>query len=721
MRISIVPPKTFTSMYNPSKLEPKLNNPTQRANELNDPQFEEQQGYFPYDLTHHEYLTPRFGEVTPTCNMHTIPGDRVVFNGNEKTVLTQINGNFLGTVNEYSDSFFVPLRSLIPNNYEKLIPNPTKGDDLPISALPKFPLAAFVNSYLHSTRTVRIENEGVLTQTMAVRELMRFAYEWDNDADMAFAFNVALTRWFALLTMFSRGQLLDYLGYSLSEEFQEVIDDVFYSFWNNPSRNDVETIDLFYSPTGDVIDSSQNLGNQADTRPSRTLSEFRDVISYAFEHGFIINFTALYDQLGIDDTGIVEKLQRFESLLWSYLQFNNYSSENYQQLITKYDTEVYQATDNYQYINLFTPLAYQQVIAQYYSNNSVDNIFNADLYMQNLRAVMFPSIDGVSSSEPVFLYNGVETRYDLISLASSLYSLVSLDAPDGFLTRQYLFITLVFLLRNSLRYGDYFATARPNMLAVGDLTINVEDGAVSPIDITQNLLKQRYLNAANYIGSGFLPYMASIFGVTPSDTGTYPRFISHYKQTLRSDIVTNTADETGRQYTNLLGFSNGNSWDCFIDDYGVILVLKSYDVLPVYSKGVDRTFGFSDRFDLFNPMLQNIGDQPILSTEIGGDFEYIFGYTMRNAEYKYKVSRAHGAFVRSLRGFYMPFPVDYYKNVLGGLKINPDFIRDRPFFFDSVVSQQTGTSPADYYHFIVSCVNTLKTARKMQATPAVLF
>lgn len=701
-------------MFNPSKPEPKLNNPTQRANELNDPQFEQQQGYFPYDLTHSEFLTTRYGEVTPTCNMHTIPGDRVVFRGNDKTVLTQINGNFLGTVNEYSDSFFVPLRSLYPNNYEKLIPNPTKGDDLPITALPKFPLGAFVRNYLYSEKTVRVLSDGDVLQNLSINSLMHLNFP--RQFGFWFAMDVALTRWFALLTMFSRGQLLDYLGYSLSVDMQKCVDEIFSFVWSSKLEN-ISDINFYYPPAFDTIDGAQT--DIADKRPVSILSEFRDALDYGFEHGYIFDF---YGFLGFDILqSLFVLLLQFEQELKLYLSFDRYSDDVFQTLVSRYDTMESAPTNGYEYINLFSVLAYQQVIAQYYTNNSVDNIFNSDLFMQNLKAVMFPSSDGMSSSLPIFLYNGVETQYDLISLGASLYSLVASDARDGLLVRQYHFITIMFLLRNSLRYGDYFATARPTMLAVGDLTINVENGAVSPIDITQNLLKQRYLNAANYIGSGFLPYMASIFGVTPSDTGTYPRFIAHYKQTMRSDVVTNTANETGRQYTNLLGYSDGNSWDCFIDDYGVILVLKSYDVLPVYSKGVDKTFGFTDRFDLFNPMLQNIGDQPILGSEIGGDYDYVFGYTMRNAEYKYKVSRAHGAFVRSLRGFFLPFPADYYRNLDGGLNINPDFIRDRPFFFDSVVSQMQGISPSEYYHFIVSCVNELKTARNMQATPPVLF
>lgn len=701
-------------MFNPSKPEPKLNNPTQRSNELNDPQFEEQQGYFPYDLTHSEFLTTRYGEVTPTCHLHTIPGDRIVFRGNDKTVLTQINGNFLGTINEYSDSFFVPTRSLYPINYEKLIPNPIKGDDLPVTALPKFPIGLFARAYMFSEKLVFINSDGEMLYSLSINDFMH--YEFDiNDSIVAADF--ATTRWFALLAMFSRGQLLDYLGYSLSERMQSIIDDIYQYLIDNTDEG-VDKVNLYYPPSDDVIDGANF--EIAINRPFRTTPEIRDAISYAFEHGYIIAFDEVVEDFSSFVNNLKSKFIAFEEELLYYLGDSDVSID-FESLVHEFDSSNFDIIERYQFINLFSVLAYQQVIAQYYSNNSVDNIFNADLYMQNLRAIMFPSLNGVSSSEPVFSYNGVETRYDLISLGASLYSLVAVDAPDGLIVRQYHYITLMFLLRNSLRYGDYFATARPNMLAVGDLTINIQDGAVSPIDITQNLLKQRYLNAANYIGSGFLPYMASIFGVTPSDTGTYPRFISHYKTTLRSDIVTNTSNEQGKQVTNLLGYSDGNSWDCFIDDYGVMLVLKSYDVLPVYNKGVENTFGFSDRFDLFNPMLQNMGDQPILGSEIGGTYDYVFGYTMRNAEYKYKVSRAHGAFVRSLRGFFLPFPVDYYKQMNGLMHIDSDFIRDRPFFMDSVVSQMTGVSPSEYYHFIVSCVNELKTARKMQATPPILF
>ena len=77
---------------NPSVKPEMLNNPTQRANSLNDPQFSEQQGYFPYDLSHGEYITPRFGEGTPTMHLDTVPADRFSVNSIQYKFCIIMNG-----------------------------------------------------------------------------------------------------------------------------------------------------------------------------------------------------------------------------------------------------------------------------------------------------------------------------------------------------------------------------------------------------------------------------------------------------------------------------------------------------------------------------------------------------------------------------------------------------------------------------------------------------
>lgn len=694
--------------FNPAKGLSQTATPTQRMNEVNDPDFQNAQGYFPYDLTHQEFITPRFGEVTPSMFLHTVGGDRIAHHDNMKTILNQINGNFLSTINQYVDSYYVPLRSLFPYNYEKLIPNPTKGDDLPNAALPQFALSLFFKEYLASTLSYTIQEQGVQPVTATLVNIMDGTTTTNN--------RFRLARFMTFLYMVSRGQLLDYLGVcfddntiSTKSKFQDVVDEAFNEIYNLFLGPDTTGIGIIYECDVNLVSNQISMIPNSWHRSYKidSKSALRDAIASCIERGYYPVPPSFWSPT----------LDYCVEYFINYFTNHSYNRVGYIDAINTSDDPF-----NVGHINLSTILAYQQVIAQYFTNDSIDSIFNSELYMQNLRSVMYPSING-KSTEFTFEYNGVSTEYDLISAGGTYHSLLSNDTA-GNLNRQYAFASLMFVLRRSLRFGDYFSTARPNLLAVGQLSINVADGAVSPIDVTKNLLMQRYLNAANYIGSGFMKYMQSIFGVTPSDSGTYPRFIAHRKIPLANDVTTNTADNQGYQTTNLIGFTDSNGFDIFVDDFGVILNLVSYDVMPVYKSGIDNTYHFADRFDYFNPMLQGIGDQHIRVSEIIGNPEYrtlTFGYTMRNAEYKYKVSRAHGAFVNSLPGFMLPYPLSRYTEDFEDLHIDSDFIRDKPSYIDSIIPSQTGVSPAEYFHFVLSCTNEVNCARKIQTTPPVLF
>lgn len=708
---------------NPALRSEQLNNPMQRASKINDPEFSNQQGYFPYDLTHSEFITPRFGEVTPSMHLDTVPADRFVVHHNAKTVLNQIDGNLLSTVNQYVDSFYVPFRSVFPYNFEKLIPNPTKGDDLPNSALPQVPFGYLINDFLFS--------EDLYTLYFGEGNSMKFQLGLPSEINFAdYAGNARfpelqfyIARLTLLATILSRGQLLDYFGvqFDFSQEnffevnsvLQSAIDQFFYELYHNLYSQDESSI--FGYPLS-LTDDAFYLSTSSPTYSTSVsnLSTFRQAISDILERGDLVWFTL--------DTGSSNLDEAYANLVGVLREiFGKFSSISI--------SEIDNSTNPFQsgFLNIGKILAYQQCIAHYYVNNSVDNIFTSELFMQNLRSIMFPSVNGLST-EPTFDYNGVSTEYDLISSGAWIRSLLDSN-HRGYMNRQYVYLTVMFLMRRSLRYGDYFATARPRMLAVGQLSISVADGAVSPIDVTQNLLKQRYLNAANYIGSGILQWYASMYGVTPSDTGTFPRFLAHRKIELQNQITNNTAQDQGAQTTNLVGYSDNNAFDVFIDDFGYILSVVSYDVLPVYCSGIDSTYRLADRFDFFNSMMQNIGDEPILIEELYGDIGNddavsVFGYTMRDSKYKFKKSRAHGAFVNSLPGFLFKYPYGLISNEVSLYEyygISPEFIRDKPIYMDSLVPKMTGISPASYFHFVVSVVNQVHAARKIQATPPVLF
>lgn len=724
---------------NPAMREEMLSNPIQRANPLNDPKFKEIQGYNNYDLNNMQAITPRFGEVTPNTVFETVPGDRHMLHGNCKTVLNQIDANLYSKVNEYMDYFYVPMRCVFPINYEKIVPNPTKGSDLPWKALPQIPLLAFLKSFIDSQAYISLYS--VLVENAepdfgaSVSEAVQDGIS-DDGSSITTVF--ALNQLLYLATILSRGQLLDYLGYTpdlpLSQEFgsddglyrpyvsvlQQKIDALFDSLLSDGQTSFTPLLRGWdFTDTSAGLRNSDYFLDHASPNPARLkvrylptaaqwrLDSFRAALYDCFEKGLFIDIDLLDGQV----QSVRAAMRDFVAAL---NRFGSFSIP---------DESAAEPFSDGGFINPLRLAAYQLSVAEYMTNDSVDNVYTAELYMQNLRSIMFPSNNGVSQ-EPTFDYNGVDTEYDLLTTGAFERAFFN-NFVEGAALRSQVFASTFLMLRRSLRYGDYFSTGRPNLLAVGQLGIPVSQSQVNPIDVTKNLVMQRFLNAVNWVGSRFVNYVTALFGVKPSDTGCHPTFIAHRKVELNRDTVTNTAGDQGRQTTNLIGTTDSQAIDVFIDDFGCIIGVTSFDVLPMYPSGIDRNFTNSDRYSMFNSMLQNVGDQEIQVSELTGvpkTNSLVFAYMVRYAQYKFGVSRAHGAFVNHLPGFVMKYPwQSLVDSSDGSVRISPDFIRDKPYYFDQFFAQRTGLSPAAYYHFQVPVTNQHSAARKMQYQPPVLF
>ena len=736
--------------FNPSKKVDELSTPSNlRKNQTNDPGFENQVGYYPYDLSHTEVLASCFGLVTPSMHLITAMGDRHVVKDDTKTILNRINGNFLNTINQYVDSFFISNRTVFPNNWDKLIPNPVKGDDLPNSARPVVPLVAYIQSFYADTATkislrgVNLDGEeSVLTELSSrfvfsrITEVAELLDELTPDDDFEFDLPTSLVVGYGISQMtflayiLSRGQLLDYLGVQFDfrstdgyeKSFQYKIDRFFDTYYALLQKEQIPLLNVVPSPSSDSYNFDTGVirsGNNGINTPS----DFRERYMTAIERGELL-VPYFYNILVYSNASLykdffnsyVDLCDALVNLFGGGFQNDTIANVDAQVDFNKYG----------KYLNISKCLAYQLTIAQHYTNDSVDNIFTSELFMQLLRASMYPSVNNVTS-EPTFDFNGVPTEYDYISYGGFYNSLISSNTP-GIYSRRYIVGSLLFTLRRSLRYGDYFTTGRTRMLAVGQLSIPVDgDTSVNPVDVTLGLVTQRFLNAANRVGNKPLAYYASIMGVSPSDMPSIPRYIGHRKIELENRVITNTAGSQGEQTTNLVGYSDNMGFDVFIDDYGILLSLNSYDCLPIYNSGIDADNYLSDRFEFFNPMMQNIGDQPIRLSELVGElsnYTKTFAYTVRNAEYKYKNSKAHGVLCYNLPGFLLKFPTFRFDSWSGNLplrNIDPDFIRDKPSLLDSLIPQITGCSPGEYYHFIVSVHNSVKSARLIQKAPGILF
>lgn len=761
-------------MNNPQKRQDLLDNPIERSNPVNEPDYAHEEGYNSFNLTQPIVGTARFGEATPVSVFDTISADRHLVSEGVQMFMDEIQNRVMNEMRSYVDYFNVPMRCLYPNNWDKIIVHPNKGDDVPFTALPSVPLIAFFGRFLDSDVSVTVTDYfddytfnlsyGTLdgTSTFTVDDVLSSWESFAQGQDQGQVFNdlniqnFGLARLLYLCFIVSRGQLLDNLGVSFDDVkdasidhnyqqyqsvFQEKVDAVFNALLR-PYYDEFNGLDAFRPALfGIDISSGEILTNDINLEWDSSLVKVRYVPTYDPDEG----------EFDFDLSGFRAALYEcFEKGLYPYIMLVSnddslpdyypmgmdrnlkdlyyYFKEYFGQYLTHTDTttDFDEFFDSGQF-NISRVVAYQQVVAEYMTNDHVDNIFSAELWMQNVRSLMFPSDDGVSS-EPTFDYNGVSTEYDLFTTGAFNRAWFGDWSYNGYLKRILPFLSNVFIQRRSLRFKDYFASARPTMLAVGDLQIPVTDGTVSPIDTTKGLMMQRFFNAVNRWRRKTANYMASLFGAVPSDTGCKPAWIVRRANGFSRDTVSNTTSDTqqGKISTNLVSSTSDFAFDIFVDDFGVVVGLLTIDVLPYYPAGIDRAYRHYDRFSLFNPMLQNVGDQEIRRDELTGDINLgattPFGYATRYAEYKQSSPRARGGFVNDIpaRAFVYPlrniFDVDYRDFT----KISPDFIRDAPYYLDSFKAISTGLSPAQYYHMTYSVNNPHSSARKVAVWPGIL-
>lgn len=372
-----------------------------------------------------------------------------------------------------------------------------------------------------------------------------------------------------------------------------------------------------------------------------------------------------------------------------------------------------------EYVNISKLVAYQFAYCQFFTNDKIDNIYNSEMFLNNQKSILYDYIfqtGSATTSELFYRLNGVSIEYDVYSQRIMDIVVSNMGSLDVSTYESVLwFFINTFTLRRSLRYGDYFTGARSQPLAVGNTTIQVGQTGVSVVDVNKSIHLQRFLNAVNRVGSNLINYTKGIFGYEPPKDYHQPAFIASETDFIGGQEVENTADNQGNVTTNLRSSSSKFEFDVFIDNPCYIIGVVTFECTPAYSNTINRDFFHFDRFDYFNPMLQNVGDQPIMLQEFhsGEVSDVPFAYQTRYAEYKHRYSEASGGFVFNL-------PSWAFIKVDPSRSISSFTIRSRPDEFDRFFSSLTYGSPAGYYHFIISIVNNVDALRPIERQPSLL-
>lgn len=629
--------------------------------------------------------TYRFGEYAPFDALEIVPNDKNVRMTLKHKLRTYTLGQPLMSKSMLKkDLFFVPMEAILPLNWDKVYTNPVIGDDVDASQV-----GCTVEKFCEKVGQWFFDFQEDVVEQFDLRP------DKVGTLDCIFKFLLGAEMFY------SNGSLLHSLGVKISKQchtdtksFDRAFDDYcaacigHYESWTvSGLSDDLVTV---------LMDGSNPLvGNSIDFRTFLCLA--RDGFSWRIE--------SVQYRSGKTPIGLQPPYFSFE--------FREASQQTS-------DTSV----------NLARFWAYQIVCAHYYSNDKIDYIYDANLYRQNVWDILFR----LESDYGIDLYtefslNASSYRYDSLS-AFYFNKVLSSIMPNDYDIIPFVldYFRLIFGYNRSLRYVDYFTGAKSQPLAVGDVSATVANNQVSAIDITQSIQKQRFLNAVNRFGRRMSEYVSGLFpGLKQAPDYHNPFFLAHTTDTIGVQEVENTGDaqvNNANSVTSVLRSDAGQyAFETDFDRAGILIGIMYFDIERAYSDGVERLVQHVDRFDIFNPFLQFVGDQDVRGNEItsiGATEGNTFGYQTRYMEYKQRYAQVSGGFVENLPGYAFLADESRISKQMGAFHVSPSFIRSVQTELDKFYLSLTGYSLGSYFHFIVVHDNQLDASRPMAYAPSIL-
>ncbi len=636
------------------------NNATQPAKAVNDSQVFVNRNRNTFDLSYFNYKTQRFGQYEPFFVMEGVPGDTIPLSSSHNVRSLPMQSPFLSSLTLSKDYFLVPMQAILPNTWDMIFSNPASGDDVPEDA-----------NCLWNFFTI----SGLLTASFS---------NISNVQKIKFAF--------ALESIFSSGSLPAQLGYNMQETLKSKEHSFDFAFNTFASQlYNVVTSLKFTFPDSSIVSLDKSI-------PS---SVFVDFLRNNYPY-----LTTVEGSPNID-----------LSPLTSWYSDNEYFLQVWSGSL----------------FNVSRILAYQLCCKQFYVNTKIDPIYNAQIYRDNF-FFLLRNIAQVSASDlnyASFTRNGISVPYDFFS--QYYFDLLIGSAPlvehisDKLIDAICDLYFYIFSFNRVLKFGDYFTSSRTQPLGSdvsGQMNAPVVGENVSAIDMSKSIVMQRFLNNVVKIGNDFGEYLRGIFGREPSPDYHFPKFIAHQEFDVSGfEVANSTKTDQGSMVTNLQSGSDKYAFEVTVDMPCILLGISNFNCPRLYGNARPRFLFHKDRFDMFNPMLQYIGDQPVHRIELNTDSEgesEVFGYNSRNSEYKQAFSVASGGFLYELPSwtFVADFGPDYA--AVPSNHQGPEFIRVYPFEFDRFFTSLSGLSLSQAFHFIVVYNNKVMASRPMAVNPSIL-
>ena len=720
--------------------------------------------------------TFKYGEITPfECIKAVVDDTHRLYNNIHLRSYT-LKSPMFSNIKMNKDYYQIPLSSILPRTWELYYRNPQKGDDVPADVYCNFDFSP--TNIIEAFNGFRIALASGVISTSGISLDVFFYYIWlwsyvyhvYSSASLPVRFGIATNKMFRWSHGAGRVSSSDAFNF----QADDYVDDWFDKYFNVDADGNIGAKRLtFYTRSG----QERSVIKSFDMTLPEDVREFWRYI-FSLADGFLLDIESLGGtQFCLDvitDSGTLNfyggtlvEASSFEPVfaaMFGRMPHMSIPSGGFNEPLgtasvntctyyteepgghvgsglvwtadgnvlfparsaTGSNVDLADPADRYNLYDIAPIVAYQQACAQFHTVDAIDNLFNSDLWMKNMRTLI--------NTANSFDYNGDFIEYDTFSLnrtsATAQNAFLS-DAADysSIVTptmKAMAFLYNLFSYRESLVYGDYFTGGRLEPLAVGDVTVTVADEGVNVVDISKQGWKARFLNFVNRFGAQIQDYIRGLFGVTPGQLQPMPKFIAHESSVVSGFEVENTTPsgdtvdtQQGYPVTMLNSRSGQFAFDVYVDCPSWLIGVVSFTMTRFYDSVTDRQAFCKNRFDEFNPFMQNIGDQSVYAAEASPqlnrtDPEYPISYQLRDTQWKQRVPVARGAFVKSSQNL---LPSWALVIDLKDFKLDSDHIRNHNHDLDVFYQSLSGKSLASYFHFIAYIDNQLESDRPMQYKP----
>ena len=227
---------------------------------------------------------------------------------------------------------------------------------------------------------------------------------------------------------------------------------------------------------------------------------------------------------------------------------------------------------------------------------------------------------------------------------------------------------------------------------------------------------QKWLQKALYFGNRISDFYYMRFGVRFLDARLrLPELLTSSSELVKLDVVMNntniTTEAGGEVFRSIAGdraayasaYDNGNSFDRFCEEHGVIMSYLTIMPQITYAYGINRDYSRLDQFDFAFAEFATLGMDAVYDTEItatsfqdeeDGAHAHVFGYQGRYYDYKAKHSEEHGELLDSQDMYTFARKFNMF-DTEGRPKLNYEFVHCFPSLDMFVVDDEF----SDYFRY----------------------